>query len=167
MTDATAPAQPQRQVIEGRQDAVAACLQLVEQARREICFFAPSLDKHLLDNSAVLEAISRFARSSRFSQVRVLVHSTNDAISKSHQLLPLAQRLSSHIAIHQCDRDDEDQIHLCLLIDDNAVMYCSDPLRYQGYMAVDDRARNLQLKQAFDAMWARSQPDPQSRRLHI
>lgn len=167
MTDEVIPAGSNRQVIDGRQQAVAACNQLLQQARREICFFAPSLDKHLLDNEQALTTISSFARDSRFSKVRLLVHSSRDAVSQSHRLLPLAQRLSSHIEIHECAREDQDQIYLCLLIDDFATLYCSDPLRYQGYMAAADRAQNQQLRQQFEAIWARSHPDPQSRRLHI
>ncbi|MEX1199776.1 MAG: hypothetical protein WEB02_03205 [Methylophaga sp.] len=167
MPDNVPPAMANRQVIDSRQQAVAAGNQLIQQAKREICFFAPGLDKHLLDNEEALAAISAFARDSRFSKVRLLVHSSRDAVSQSHRLLPLAQRLSSHITIHECDRDDQDQLYLCLLIDDNATLYCSDPLRYQGYLAEADRAQNLQLRQQFEAMWARSHPDPQSRRLHI
>ncbi len=167
MTDNVTSAMPNRQVIDGRQQAVAAFNQLLQRARREICFFAPSLDKCLLDNEQALATISSFARDSRFSKVRLLVHSSRDAVSQSHRLLPLAQRLSSHITIHECDRDDQDQVYLCLLVDDNATLYCSDPLRYQGYLAEADRAQNLQLRQQFEAMWARSHPDPQSRRLHL
>lgn len=167
MSDFTEPAGPNRQIIDGRQQAVAAGNALLKNAKREICFFAPSLDKHLLDNDDALATISAFARDSRFSKVRLLVHSSRDAVSQSHRLLPLAQRLSSHINIHECAREDQDQLYLCLLVDDNATLYCSDPLRYQGYLAEADRAQNLQLRQQFDALWARSHPDPQSRRLHI
>lgn len=167
MSEQTVADSAVRQVIDGRQQAVAACLELIQQAKREISFFAPALDRHLFDNEAALAVISAFARDSRFSKVRLLVHSTRDAISQSHRLLPLAQRLSSHIAVHECAKEDQDQLYLCLLIDDNAALYCSDPLRYQGYIAKADRAQNLQLRQQFDAMWARSHPDPQSRRLHI
>ena len=167
MSDNDTPAAPNRQVIDGRLQAVAAGNQLIELAKREICFFAPSLDKHLLGNDEAIAAISAFARDSRFSKVRLLVHSSRDAVSQSHRLLPLAQRLSSHITIHECAHEDQDQLHLYLLIDDNATLYCSDPLRYQGYIAKADRAQNLQLRQQFEAMWARSHPDPQSRRLHL
>lgn len=167
MSETKANAEPNRQAIDGRQQAVTASLALIQQARREVCFFAPSLDKHLLDNEAFIDALSAFARDSRFSKVRVLVHSTRDAISQSHRLLPLAQRLSSHISIHECAREDQDQLHLCLLVDDNATLYCTDPLRYQGYVATADRVENQQLKQQFEILWARSHPDPQSRRLHI
>ncbi|MDT8310337.1 MAG: hypothetical protein RQ732_02715 [Methylophaga sp.] len=167
MSDNVTPAMPNRQVIDGRLQAVAAGNQLIQQAKREICFFAPSLDKHLLDNEEALTAISAFARDSRFSKVRLLVHSSRDAVNQSHRLLPLAQRLSSHIEIHECAREDHDQVYLCLLVDDFATLFCSDPLRYQGYMAAADRAQNLQLRQHFEVIWARSHPDPQSRRLHI
>lgn len=166
MVDKPTAAWTKRQVIDNRQQAVAACLQLIQQARREICFLAPGLDKHLLDNEEAITALSAFARDSRFSKVRILVHSTRDAISHSHQLLPLAQRLSSHISVHECAREDQDQLHLCLLVDDNAILFCSDPLRYHGYIA-EDRAQHQQLKQQFETLWARSHPDPQSRRLHI
>ncbi len=167
MADDVTLAGPNRQVIDGRQQAVAAGNQIIQQAKREICFFAPGLDKHILDNEEALAAISALARDSRLSRVRLLVHSSRDAVSQSHRLLPLAQRLSSHIAIHECAREDQDQLYLCLLVDDNATLYCSDPLRYQGYLAEADRAQNLQLRQQFEAMWARSHPDPQSRRLHL
>ncbi len=167
MSDNDNSAGSNRQVIDGRLQAVAAGNQLIQLAKREICFFAPSLDKHLLDNDEALTAISAFARDSRFSKVRLLVHSSRDAVSQSHRLLPLAQRLSSHIVLHECAREDQDQCHLYLLIDDNATLYCSDPLRYQGYLAKADRAQNLQLRQQFEAIWARSHPDVQSRRLHI
>lgn len=152
---------------DSREQAAELCLQLIEQARREICFFGPSLDPVLFDNNAVVKSISEFARRSQRSTARFVVHSTLRNVSNHHRLLPLAERLSSHLHIHTASEQDKTLLPMFLLVDSSGYLYCHNSERYQGNVSFADPARVRELKQQFEEIWTHSVVDINSRRLHI
>lgn len=154
-------------LINGRHQAQETALQLLQHAKREICFFGPEIDKILFDNEAAIDLLSQLARKSRFSRVRFAVYSTRRNVSDSHRLLPLAQRLSSILLIHQCDREDQTRQDSFLLVDNIGYLHCHNAVRYTGTAHLNDRSKNRFFQQQFDQLWARSSMDPNSRRLQL
>lgn len=154
-------------LIDGRHQAQEIALQLLQHAKREICFFGPEIDKVLFDNEAAIALISHLARKSRFSRVRFAVYSTRRNVTDSHSLLPLAQRISSTLLIHQCHREDQTRQDSFLLVDNIGYLHCHNAARYIGTAHLSDSAKNRFFQQQFGQIWARSSTDPYSRRLHL
>jgi hypothetical protein len=166
MTDAI-PTDNKVKTFNSRDQAALLAAELIESARQEICFFGPNIDPVLLDNDAVISQISEFARRSQRTRLRFLVHDTQRNVLDSHRLLPLAQRLTSHIQIHTTHPKHQDQRTLFLLIDGKGYLYCPNAERYQGRAESQPAAFARELQQQFDELWNHSRPDTNTRRLHL
>ncbi len=150
-----------------REQATDLALQLVQQARREICFFGPHIDDVLFDHVEILDCISEFARSSERKQIKFVVHSTQKNVQSSHGILPLVQRLTSSIHIHTTAQQHHDLSQMFLIIDDDAYLYCKNHEIYSGRASLNDRQEVRALKQTFSEIWNHSVNDINTRRLHI
>lgn len=166
MTD-TIPTDTTVTSFDSRDQAASLAADLIASARQEICFFGPIIDPVLLDNDNVIAKLSEFARRSQRTRVRILVHDTHKNVIDSHRLLPLAQRLTSHIQIHTTHPKHQDQRNLFLLIDHKAYLYCPNSERYQGRTEHDITAFARDLQHQFDELWNHSRPDVNSRRLNL
>jgi hypothetical protein len=166
MTD-TIPTDNTVMTFDSRDQAVLLAEQLIDSARHEICFFGPIIDPVLLDNDAVISKLSEFARRSQHTRLRLVVHDTQKNVIDSHRLLPLAQRLTSHIQIHLSHPKYQDQRSLFLLVDQQAYLYCPNGERYQGRADLQPSAYARELQKQFEEFWSHSRPDTNSRRLHI
>jgi len=152
---------------DGREQATALALQLIQQARREICFFGANIDAVLFDHIETLDCMSEFARRSDRTSIKLVVHSTQKNIQNSHGIIPLVQRLTSSIHIHTTDRQHHDLNQMFLLIDDDAYLYCQHNDAYEGRASLDDRQEVRSLKQTFASIWDHSVNDVNTRRLNI
>lgn len=150
-----------------REQATTLSLQLVQQARREICFFGSNIDAVLFDHAEMLDCLSEFARSSERTQVKFVVHSTKKNVQNSHGILPLVQRLSSSIHVHISDRQHHELTQMFLIIDDDAYLFCKNNEIYSGRASLNDRQEVHALKQSFNDIWNHSVNDLNTRRLHI
>lgn len=152
---------------DSRELAASLTLELIKQARQQICFFGPNIDSVLFDHVEVVERLSQFARSSHRTQIRFAVFDTRSNISHHHRLLPLAQRLTSSIHIHIVNKVHQHSPAMYLLVDDDAYLYCPNAARYTGKADSHDVVRVHELQNDFDEIWSHSQEDVHMRRLHI
>lgn len=152
---------------DSREQAARLALELIQSARREICFFGPQIDPVLFDNHEVIEAISAFSRQSQRTQIRIVVVDTQKNVVNSHQILPLAQRLTSSITIHVADRKHQDLRQQFLLVDGTAYLFCPNAERYRGRVEKHAPAVVKDMQQEFEEIWNLSKPDRNTRRLHL
>jgi hypothetical protein len=152
---------------DSREQYLALASDLIRTAKRQCCFFAPTLDVVLLDNASVIESLSSPARSSEKARIRLLIHDSQPSVARGHRLLSLAQKLSSSIAIHKTAAQHREANQLFLIVDDRAHLYCPHHSLYQGRKNDNDAAETRQLQQVFDTMWEQSSIDSSLRRLHI
>lgn len=152
---------------DSREQAAQLALELIQSARREICFFGPKIDPVLFDNEAVIDSLSEFSRRSPRTQIRIVAIDTHKNVVNSHQLLPLAQKLTSSIKIHLADRKHRDLRQQFLLIDDTAYLFSPNAERYKGRVEKYAPAVVKEMQQDFEQIWNQSKPDRNTRRLHI
>jgi hypothetical protein len=168
MTD-TLSTDDAKQVIhfDSREQAKELALQLVQQARREICFFGDNIDPVLFDHADILEILSEFARRSERTTIKFVIHSSKKNLQDSHGFIPLAQRLTSSIHVHTTDQQHHDLKQMFLTIDDDAYLYCKNHEVYTGRACFNDRQEVRTLKQSFSEMWNHSVNDINTRRLNL
>lgn len=144
-----------------------AALALARQARHSLRIFSRDLDARLYSTPAFRDAVSRLARRSRGSFVRLLVQDPTPAIKADHRLIGLIQQLSSHIGIRRVAADWQDEIGAGMLADDRGVLWRPYGDRFQGTVDFAAGPRALELRAWFDDIWENSAPDPEFRRLWI
>jgi hypothetical protein len=152
---------------DSREQATSLALQLIQQARREICFFGDNIDAVLFDHSDVLNALSEFARQSERTSIKFVIHSSKKNLQNSHGFIPLAQRLTSSIELHTTSQQHHDLKQMFLTIDDEGYLYCRNNEIYTGRACFNDRQEVRGLKQSFSEIWNHSVNDINTRRLSL
>lgn len=152
---------------DSREQARELAVSLIQQAKRQVCFFGSSLDPVLFDNLEFVDSLSRFARRSHRVAAKFIVHDTRQNTANGHRLLPLAQQLTSSIFIRTSGEKHRDLKQYFMLVDNKAYLYGQYSTRYNGRAYVDDMAEARQLQQHFNTIWDQGQPDVHSRRLQL
>ncbi len=142
-------------------------LALAQQAKYEILIASYDLDNRLYSNQAFVDALSAFVRSHRNAHVDIIVWQPNTAVKNGHRLIDLAQRLSSSIKIHQPDKVHADFIESYMVVDGIAYFRRQQADRANGIGCLHAPMIARDLKANFHAMWERSTPCSEFRRLRI
>ncbi|HAO25403.1 MULTISPECIES: hypothetical protein [unclassified Methylophaga] len=154
-------------VFDGKHEAAAAALTLVESAQREICFLGSNLEAVLLDQPAVIEVIKKLCIKSARTRIRFLVDETQSSMTNSHRLLPLISRLTSSISLNILSEKHQRPKNIVILVDDSSYLRCLNNQRYLGQANLHDPLTVRELKQQFEEYWDHSTADVTTRRLHL
>jgi hypothetical protein len=111
-----------------------AAIALLAQAKREVLIVTTNLEHERFDNEDFINALSAFARSSRYATTRILVADPSLAVTEGHRLVKLARKLSSLVEIRQLHDDDIDssQPQSWLVADDIGLLRCINRDPWQG-----------------------------------
>jgi predicted GNAT family N-acyltransferase len=139
---------------------------LAHSARRELFIHSPDLAREVFADSDLVEAISAFARRSRYVQLCVLVQDTDDLRRRSHPLLELARRMPSRVALQRLREHPELSSETWLLADRKGLVLRETRAAY-GIYRPDDRALARRRWEQFKTLWRSSRPDPDLRLLRI
>jgi hypothetical protein len=142
-------------------------LVLAQRAQREILIATYDLDTRLYNNQEFVDALSAFVRAHRYAHVHILVRRNEQAVKHGHRLLELAQRLGSRIKIHEPDPVHAELIESYMVVD--GIAYFRRPLadRFEGIACLRAPIIARTLRDQFLAMWERSTPSSEFRRLGI
>lgn len=159
---------PRTIVVENREQAVEAVLELLQAAKRELCIYTRDLDAALYDQEAVLEALKRVGTAGRGASIRVLVQAPAAAIAGGHRLIHLAHRLSSVFQFRTPEVEEDLQYASAFLITDRRGYYFRTlGSRFEGEARTYAPGRHAQLREYFNQVWERSLPPPGLRELHL
>lgn len=154
--------------LNSRQDCFDAVHHLIQSAQQHIAIFSQQLEPLLYNHAEICDMISALARKNRHSTIRILSLGTQSAASDGHCLINLAQRLSSSIQIRipttpELKRFSESW----LIVDNHSICQINNPDRYEGSAIENNRLHVKTQLEYFDHAWENSQPDRNTRRLHI
>src|SRR5207244_1795501 len=98
-------------------DRRAVLLDLTRQCQRHLRILSNSLDHELYNSNEFFEALSQLARSSRYTEIRLLIVDNRPLVQRGHVLLDLQRRLSSSIQLRRVSCEPEDIRENYLLAD--------------------------------------------------
>lgn len=151
--------------IRNRDELIDAHRRLLAAARAEVAIISHDLDPGVLDDPDVLMELRRIALSGRRARIRILVRQPSARVSN---LVALAQRLPSTIAIRSPIEEEDRVLNLGLVLTDaNGYLLRHDAQRVDGHGSLDAAARQRPLLTRFDAMWERAGPCAELRVLSI
>jgi predicted GNAT family N-acyltransferase len=149
-------------------DTVAAILQLIGRARRQICIYSPDLEHVAYGQADIVEALKQFAITSNGGNVLIIVQDPLALHNQSHPLLDLAQRLPSAFSLRTPIESDDLQYPSAYLINDrDGYLFRQQSSHYRGVWSPVMPARNRQLSEEFDSIWQRSRPCTEFRALGL
>jgi hypothetical protein len=154
-------------LLEGITDFREHALKLCQTARRDIIILSQDLDTQLYEDKAFINFVSQLARSSRNAQIKLLIKNTKPAIASGHQLIRLAQRLSSKIFVRKLviEPDNKDMGFMCC--DTNGLLYKNDDGIYKGFANYHALREVKQLREQFNYIWQYAEQDPELQILTI
>lgn len=156
----------------GRLDAAesnrVAILQLIGESSRWLNLYSRELEYGLYGQDDVIEAFKQFALRNRGGGVRIIVQDPASLRGKTHPLLELAQKLTSHFMIRTPVEDEDMQYPSAFVINDrDGYLFRLFGNRYRGTWSPHAPARNRQLQEVFERVWQRSRPCSEFRALGI
>jgi predicted GNAT family N-acyltransferase len=144
---------------ETRDQAIAAVLDLLAEARHGVVVHHRDLWRGVLDHEDVVDALRRLATSGRGTELRFLLGDPDQVQRDGHRLVPLAQRLTS--AIHlRVPVEDPDRAYPSAFLANDVGGYLMLPLveRHEGRGSTCNPGTSRQLVRYFDEVWDRSTP---------
>lgn len=153
--------------LDGPDQFAQATLALVAQARRELCIVSPDLEPERFNNADFASALTRLARRSRWSDIRILIADPTVAVRWGHKVVTLSQRLTSTIRIRQLDDEDIDARETWMLADDICLLRRDDPGVLKGSLVARAIPHGPRAAEKFAEWWERSREIADFRQLHL
>jgi predicted GNAT family N-acyltransferase len=149
-------------------EALAATVQIVDQARRHLWIYTRGLEHSLYAQLAVVEAFKRFGISRRGGIARILVQDPLLPRAQPHPLLALAQRLPTALEFRTpVDPEDMQYPSAFIANDQDGYLFRVLDSRFEGDWSPRLPSRNRQLTEGFDRVWQRCRPCTEFRALGI
>jgi len=153
--------------VERLAEASAVAHALAVQAQRTLLLHTEDLEPDIYDDCAFLDAVSRLARDHSQSRIWILIHDARKVVQHGHRLIEIARRLSSTIQLRRPAPQYRNKHESFLLADDCGYLYRPIAARYEGTANFHDPGKVADFKKYFMAVWERSEPDEEIKRLYI
>ena len=142
-------------------------VELCRGASRYICILSPALDHLAFDNDGLSRALSALARSSRQTQVRILISDSRGLVGRGHRLLQLARRIPSSLRIQKLVEHPDWNGETIVIRDRDGVLYKPGGSDHEGFYEPDSRASAQKHLELFEELWRHSTQDAELRSLSL
>lgn len=153
--------------LDGLESFVRAQQLLVSQAKRELFIVTPDFEPERYNEPEFADALSAFARRSRFSDVRILLGDPSVAVRWGHQVVKLGRRLTSKLKIRQLHEEDARAMESWIVVDDIGLLRREGNDGFKGALFSRAIPHAQRARRQFMEMWDRSEEIPDFRQLHI
>lgn len=144
-----------------------AALDIARLARRQLSIFTRELEPQVYDNAEFIEAIKSLALSGSKASIRILLIDSTRSRKEGNRLVELSRRLSSYIDVRKPHRDYLNIAETFIIADETGVLYRKLATRWEGIVDPHDPTLARDKLKLFDAIWQRSNSDPEARQLRI
>lgn len=154
-------------LLDGLEDFRHYSLELIKQNRRTLAILSRDLDILMYGTPDFAEAVSAFSRSSRHTQIQILIKDTKPAIESGHLLIRLAQKLTAKILVRKMTVEPNNKDMAFILGDTDKLLYKNNDAVYRGFFN-SSAARELKpLREEFNYLWQYAEPEPEFQLLYI
>jgi hypothetical protein len=153
--------------LDGPDQFARATLAVVGQTRRELCIVSPDFEPERFNNDDFASALTRLARRSRWSDIRILIADPALAVRWGHKVVALSRRLPTTLRIRQLDDEDAGARQAWLLADDICLLRRDDPEVLKGSLVARAIPHGQRAAQQFTEWWERSREVADFRQLHL
>jgi phosphatidylserine/phosphatidylglycerophosphate/cardiolipin synthase-like enzyme len=141
-------------------------IKVLNKANHRIYIFSRRLNPLFFNNESVADALSKTARSSRRSDIRILVERPQSIAEVNHKILKLSQRLPSKIAIQKITVEPQDDYEFVIIDNDKIWLQHQEDI-YTGFTNYNARPEVKRFEVVFNDLWKNSTEDVRLRRLSL
>ncbi|MFE8071615.1 GNAT family N-acetyltransferase [Marinobacteraceae bacterium S3BR75-40.1] len=138
---------------------------MTTQATRRLWIYETTLDHARYNRLYLRDALSRLARHSRHTEIRLLIHEDRPMMERRHQLVQLIRRLPTHIRIKLVNPNHPFEDSAFVLADDTGVIFRRFAPKPDGFANFAAGRRVKPLEEVFQRMWDYARPSLEVREL--
>jgi len=142
-------------------------LDMLQQSRRQVCIFSRKLDGNLYNSNEFSQVFRHLCSQQRRIQIRILIQDIEALVSHDHRIIELSRQFSSATAIRVVHAEYQTHNEAFMIFDGCGVIRRQLSDRYDGSANFNDPYEARRLQHFFDEVWDVSEPDPNTRRLHL
>jgi hypothetical protein len=142
-------------------------VKLAEDAARYINILSPTLDHRVFDNPELVLALSKLARSSRQTQIRILIADSRGLVARGHRLLELARRIPSSVLIQKIEHHPSWKGQTAVIRDRDGLLLKPGDTNTQAFYQPDSRPAAQAHLELFEELWRYSEQDPELRSMAL
>jgi hypothetical protein len=142
-------------------------VELCSSAARQVSILSPRLDHAVFDRPELVVALSALVRSSRQTQVRMLINDSRAVVARGHRLLLLARRLPSSVKLHSLAQHPDWNGQTVVVRDRDGVLYKPGDNDHEAFYEPDSQASTQQHLELFEDLWRHSAQDAELRALSL
>ena len=119
--------------------------QISDNALRSLQIYTPDMEAEIYNDSVFIKNLLSFCRGNRHAQIQILAADTSSAVKRGHQLIRLAQEITSSVEIRiPAEEYRQDKLGF-LLADHKAFIYRPDIKYTDGIFNADCKYRATKL----------------------
>ena len=153
--------------IDSSEDCSKAVLALTRQANRSLTIFTHALDRRIYNSQDIYAAALKLATHSRYSQIRIIIKDSTDAVKRGSRLVELSHRLSSRVHFRTPPMEYRDFSEEFVIVDEIGLLHRRLATRYDADLSFYEPKKSRQLQKFFNDCWEKSAQDPNLRQLHL
>ncbi len=143
-----------------RDELLAAVVDCIGHARRELLICSPMLDPAFYNRVACAEALGRFIARRAGNRVRVVVEDTEHMLLADVRLVELARRFSDIVLIRRLGEPHRGLAEMFLVADGEHCLHQRDIVSLEATLDLHAPRLATPLAHRFEAIWAASEPVP-------
>ncbi|MDD2758710.1 MAG: GNAT family N-acetyltransferase [Methylomonas sp.] len=141
------------------ESTLAASLQLINAARRQLYIFSRDLEYGLYGQNEIVEALKQCVLRNSNGVIELIIQEPAGLRSQTHPVLELAQRLPSRFSIRAPVEDEDLQYSSAFVVNDQGgYLFRLLGNRFEGHWSPNLPSQNQQLRDEFQRVWQRSRP---------
>lgn len=135
--------------------------QIALSSHRYLDIFSHHLDQHTFSNPHLIHSLSQFARSSRYSRIRILLQDTKPLWKTSHPISNLLRRLPSKAEIRLLTEQTTQPETAYAISDNRRLVYLNNEEKSEGFVNYKAPGEARRYTEEFEYLWQQhSKNDP-------
>ena len=143
-----------------RDELLAAVVDGITRARREILICSPTLDPALYNRAVCAQALGHFIARRASNRVRMVVEDTEHMLLANVRLVELTRRFSDMILIRRLGEPHRGLAEMFLVADSDSCLHQRDITAIDATLDFQAPHLAIPLVRRFETIWAASEPVP-------
>jgi hypothetical protein len=143
-------------VLKNNDEFIDAAIQIIAQCSRYLRIRSAQLDPDLFNNSQINEALSAFARRSRYSEVHILLDYPNRLMQFDHASLGIIRRLSQKVIVKEFYDEPLEERATTIISDNRGVLIKYPDKDKEGFFSLTDAVFTKNFLESFEHEWQQS-----------
>lgn len=153
-------------LLEDQTDSFEHLLKIITLTQKQLLIFSQQLNPKLFNHPKIEAALSKLARTSRHSEIKILIQDADATLASHHRLIKLSRRLSSKVSIQKLTLPPRQDFEF-VIGDQNKLWYQHHAHQDSGFANYHAYAEAKHFDLLFKDFWKNSEAGPKLRPVYL